>query len=116
VKRLDLTEAQWKRVSPKYIWVELVGQLIFAVIVVGVLTFGAMLIGNPFLFTVPASLAVIFILTLALTPRRVRAIGYQLRDDDLLFRKGILFQRFVSVPYAAGRHQSRPSRPRARAE
>jgi membrane protein YdbS with pleckstrin-like domain len=29
----------------------------------------------------------------------VRAIGYQLRDDDLLFRRGLLFQRFVSVPY-----------------
>ena len=36
---------------------------------------------------------------LALTPRRVRAIGYQLRDDDLLFRRGIMFQRFVAVPY-----------------
>ncbi len=36
---------------------------------------------------------------LALTPRRVRAIGYLLRDDDLLFRRGIMFQRFVSVPY-----------------
>ena len=34
-----------------------------------------------------------------LTPRRVRAIGYQLRDDDLLFRRGIMFQRFVAVPY-----------------
>ncbi len=99
MKRLELTEAEWQRVSPKYIWVELAGQLIFAVIVVGALTFGATLIGNPFLFTIPASLAVIFILTLAFTPRRVRAIGYQLRDDDLLFRRGILFQRFVSVPY-----------------
>ena len=35
----------------------------------------------------------------AFTPRRVRAIGYQLRDDDLLFRRGIMFQRFVAVPY-----------------
>jgi membrane protein YdbS with pleckstrin-like domain len=29
----------------------------------------------------------------------VRAIGYALRDDDLLFRKGIMFQRMVAVPY-----------------
>ena len=29
----------------------------------------------------------------------MRAIGYQLREDDLLFRRGIMFQRFVAVPY-----------------
>jgi membrane protein YdbS with pleckstrin-like domain len=29
----------------------------------------------------------------------VRSIGYQLRDDDLLFRRGIMWQRFVAVPY-----------------
>jgi membrane protein YdbS with pleckstrin-like domain len=38
-------------------------------------------------------------IALALIPRRVLAIGYQLREDDLLFRRGILFQRFVAVPY-----------------
>ena len=42
---------------------------------------------------------VVFALTLAFTPRRVRSIGYQLREDDLLFRRGIMFQRFVAVPY-----------------
>ena len=30
--------------------------------------------------------------------RRAR-IGYQLRDDDLVFRRGILWQRLVAVPY-----------------
>lgn len=35
----------------------------------------------------------------AFTPRRVRAIGYQLRADDLVFRRGILLQRIVAVPY-----------------
>ncbi|MBN9605769.1 MAG: PH domain-containing protein [Actinomycetales bacterium] len=43
--------------------------------------------------------AVVMVVTLALVPRRVRAIGYRLRDDDLLFRRGILFQRFAAVPY-----------------
>ena len=32
-------------------------------------------------------------------PRRVRAMGYSLRSDDLVFRKGIIFQRIVAVPY-----------------
>jgi membrane protein YdbS with pleckstrin-like domain len=29
----------------------------------------------------------------------VRAFGYQLRQDDLVFRRGILWQRSVAVPY-----------------
>ncbi|MDF2581292.1 MAG: hypothetical protein K0S49_2871, partial [Microbacterium sp.] len=32
-------------------------------------------------------------------PRQVRSIGYQLREDDLVFRRGILWQRMVAVPY-----------------
>ena len=52
---------------------------------------------------VPAVIAAGFLVGLSVyagfTPRRVRSIGYQLRDDDLVFRRGILFQRFVAVPY-----------------
>ena len=29
----------------------------------------------------------------------MRSIGYQLRQDDLLFRRGIMFNRVVAVPY-----------------
>jgi membrane protein YdbS with pleckstrin-like domain len=43
--------------------------------------------------------AVILLVSLAITPRRVRAYGYQLREDDLVFRKGIMFLRMVAVPY-----------------
>ena len=99
MKRLELTETDWKRVSPKYVWVDLVGLLIFALIVVGGTSIPGIVSGNVYLFTIPAAIAVCFIIALALTPRRVRAIGYAMREDDLLFRKGILFQRFVAVPY-----------------
>ena len=44
-------------------------------------------------------LTVILAWTLAILPRQARAIGYQLRDDDLVFRRGILWQRLVAVPY-----------------
>jgi membrane protein YdbS with pleckstrin-like domain len=97
--RLELQQAEWKRVSPKYVVVDLVGNLIFGVIVVGATTIPAFVTHNIFWWALPASLAVIFIIALALTPRRVRAMGYQLRDDDLVFRKGLMFQRFVAVPY-----------------
>ena len=36
---------------------------------------------------------------LLLIPRQVRAIGYAERDDDLLIRGGIFFQRVMVVPY-----------------
>ena len=97
--RLELPETEWLRVSPKYVVVDLVGNLIFAAIVIAATSIPAYLTGNPLLWSIPASLAVVFIITIALTPRRVRAIGYQLRDDDLVFRRGLMFQRFVSVPY-----------------
>lgn len=97
--RIELPDTEWRRVSSKYIVVDLVGTLIGAVITVGVTSVPAIIFGNPLFWTLPAAIGTIFLLVLAFTPRRVRAIGYQLRADDLLFRRGILFQRFVSVPY-----------------
>ncbi|MEQ1737781.1 MAG: PH domain-containing protein, partial [Rhodoglobus sp.] len=99
MNRLEPTESEWRRVSPKYVWVDLVGILIFGIIVVGGTSIPGIVSGLAVLFVIPAVIAVIFVITLAFTPRRVRAIGYQLRDDDLLFRRGLMFQRFVSVPY-----------------
>jgi len=96
---LDPVTTQWRRVSPRYIVVDLVGNLIFALIVVAATSVPAILTRIVFWWALPASLAIVFIIALALTPRRVRAMGYQLRDDDLLFRKGLMFQRFVAVPY-----------------
>lgn len=97
--RLELAAAEWRRVSPKYVVVDLVGNLIFAVIVVAAASVPAFVTHNIFWWVLPASLAIVFIVVLALTPRRVRAMGYQLREDDLVFRKGLMFQRFVAVPY-----------------
>lgn len=91
---------EWRRVSPKYIVVDLVGNLVTGAIA----TFGAslpvwMLGWGPWWWLLTAAVAVGSIVIVALTPRRVRAIGYLLREDDLLFRRGIMFQRFVAVPY-----------------
>ena len=97
--RLELPDTEWRRVSPKYIVVDLVGSLIFAVIFVGALCVPAIITRIGWLWILPAVFAVIFIIALSLVPRRVRSIGYQLREDDLLFRRGLMFQRFVSVPY-----------------
>jgi membrane protein YdbS with pleckstrin-like domain len=48
---------------------------------------------------VPAFMLVLALWRLLLIPRQVRAIGYAERDDDLLIRGGIFFQRVMVVPY-----------------
>lgn len=92
-------ETLWHQVSSKYIVVDVVGYIIFAAVVLGIGSFVAFFTQARWLWIVVAALAVIFILVIAFTPRRVRSIGYQLRSDDLLFRRGILFHRVVAVPY-----------------
>ncbi len=96
---LELPQADWRRVSPKYIVVDLVGTLVFGVVAVVVASIPAWLTQLVWLWAIPGSLGIIFLITLVLVPRRVRSIGYQLRDDDLVFRRGLMFQRVVAVPY-----------------
>lgn len=97
-RSLERPETEWQRVSPKYIPVDVIGSLIFGAIATAV-SFVPFWLGWAEGWILGVAVGAIFLLTLALTPRRVRAIGYLLRDDDLLFRRGIMFQRFVAVPY-----------------
>ncbi len=49
---------------------------------------------------IPAGVIILITLvTLIILPRQARAIGYMLRADDIVFRKGILWQRMIAVPY-----------------
>ncbi|QIM17218.1 PH domain-containing protein [Leucobacter insecticola] len=92
----------WQRVSPKYAWADLAMNLllililcaVFAVVVLS--TYG----DTPLvpLIALPAVIVGLLINAL-LAFRRVKAIGYILREDDLLFRRGIMFERIVAVPY-----------------
>ncbi len=96
--RLELPDVEWRRVSSKLIAVELIGA---AISIVGMVAAAVALflfgIGIPALIL--GVLAVSSLVTAAFIPRRVRAYGYALREDDMLFRRGLLFQRFVAVPY-----------------
>src|ERR1700712_2187891 len=97
--RLELAgHVDWKRVSPRYVVVDVVGYVIFAVIAIAIACLPVVISAFTPLWTIPAAVAVIMIIVIAFVPRRVRSIGYQLRDDDLLFRRGLLFQTLVSVP------------------
>ncbi|MET4637721.1 PH domain-containing protein [Mycetocola sp. 2940] len=90
---------EWRRVSPKYILVDLIGAGITAVIVIAVAILWAVLFQQAWQWWVMAALLVAIAIGAAFTPRRIRAIGYQLRQDDLLFRRGIMWTRVVAVPY-----------------
>jgi len=91
--------AQWRRVSPKYVVVVLVSSLIGGVIAAAIAVFAWLVLGWGWAWIALIVIVVIALVQLIIAPRRARAIGYQLRDDDLLIRRGIMFQRFVAVPY-----------------
>jgi membrane protein YdbS with pleckstrin-like domain len=96
---IDPVPGEWRRVSPKYVVVDLLGVLVSAVLFVVGTGVPWLITGLPGLVALPIGMLVLHGLLAAFTPRRVRAIGYQLRDDDLVLRKGIMFLRVVSVPY-----------------
>jgi uncharacterized protein len=97
--RLEPVPGEWQRVSPKFIVVDLIGNLIGGIVMTALSGIAWFVTQAPWLLVLPIIVGVFTIVTVAFTPRRVRAIGYQLRDDDLLFRRGLMFQRFVAVPY-----------------
>src|SRR3954452_16084203 len=91
-RRLDAGITGWRGVSRQYVWVELAGIAVGAVIglAVGV---GALLVNRWIGGVLLAVVLIVAVVRLVLTPRRVRAIGYALREDDLVFRRGILYSR-----------------------
>lgn len=98
--RLDLAgETGWQRVSPRYVVVEVVGTIIAGTLACTAAAAIWYLLELQWALYAGAGVALITLLSLLFEPRRVRSIGYQLRRDDLVFRRGIMFQRFVAVPY-----------------
>ena len=89
----------WERVSPRYIVVDLIGYVISGAIMVAISLVPLVVFDWQYGWAPPIVVGVIALLTVAFTPRRVRAIGYQLRDDDLVFRRGLMWHRVVAVPY-----------------
>ncbi|CAN5241355.1 hypothetical protein BH09ACT6_BH09ACT6_13270 [soil metagenome] len=97
--RLDLAkQTEWKRVSSKLVAVELVSAGLFLLVIVAVAVV-FFLLHLWWIAGIVTAVAIAAAINLILAPRRVRSIGYLLREDDLLFRRGIMWQRFVAVPY-----------------
>jgi len=97
--RIDLDVGELRRVSPKYVLV-VIASTVLTGLVLSVASLFLWLVGGwSFGWLLLAVVVVVSVIALVIAPRRARSIGYLLREDDLLFRRGIMFQRFVSVPY-----------------
>lgn len=95
-------EQSWQRVSPAYAWADLALNLLMTIAVVVVFAVIAVFADErppAFVYAIVGAVALGLLLNAVLAFRRVRAIGYVLRDDDLLFRRGIMFERVIAVPY-----------------
>jgi uncharacterized protein len=97
-QRLDIA-ADWTRVSRKYVLVVLVESLISGILFSALAVVLWLVLHIAWAWMLLIGIVVVTVIMLVVAPRRARAIGYQLRADDLLLRRGIMFQRFVAVPY-----------------
>jgi membrane protein YdbS with pleckstrin-like domain len=105
---IDPSGLVWSRVSPKYVRVRLLGWLIGSLVwlVVASVPLALRLTGVWVAFppawiawALPAVALVSAAWSGLLLTRQVAAIGYAERDDDLLVRQGVFFQRTMVVPY-----------------
>jgi uncharacterized protein len=91
-------EAEWVGVSPRYLGVEVVSSILTGLVLCAICV-PFLLLQTWFAWPALGVAIVVGIVLLILAPRRVRAIGYALRPDDLLFKRGIMWHRVVAVPY-----------------
>ncbi|MFF2030934.1 PH domain-containing protein [Arthrobacter sp. NPDC058192] len=104
---IDPPGIDWVRVSPKYVTVRLAAWALGTLVAVALLSLPLVLVLSgtwrwPPLWlavAVPAVWLLLALWRLALIPRQVRSIGYAEREDDLLIRRGIFYQRTLVVPY-----------------
>lgn len=92
-------DGQWHQISPRYVTSQFVQNGILLVVVVAAMLVVALAFEQTWAWIPGGVITVLIIATLAILPRQARAIGYMLRDDDIVFRKGILWQRVIAVPY-----------------
>lgn len=97
--RLPLGDGQWHQLARAYVIVRLISIAAFAVFVLAAALVIWLVAGQRWVWIPAGVCLVLAVATFAITPRQARATGYQLRTDDLVFRRGILWQRMVAVPY-----------------
>ena len=97
--RLPLGDGTWHQLARAYVRVQLISQGAFLLVVLAAAIALQAFTGVVWHWIPAGVILLITALSLAITPRQARSFGYQLRRDDLVFRRGILWQRVVAVPY-----------------
>nr|WP_308472253.1 PH domain-containing protein [Microbacterium sp. AK009] len=97
--RLPLGDGTWYQLAKGYVRVQLITTGFFFLLVLVAGLVAVFLFDLRWLMIPAGILLVILAAVLVVTPRQARSYGYQLRRDDLVFRRGILWQRIVAVPY-----------------
>lgn len=101
-ERLDVT-GEWQRISMRYATVDSIGTVIWWLILAIAATVPIWFANDrqlPWWGWLPlAAAGVLIVLGVTIAFLRTRTIGYLQRQDDLLVRRGMLFRRFVAVPY-----------------
>lgn len=92
-------DGHWHQISPKYVISQTVQNGIFVLLMVAAAAVVAYFTGQWWPWIALGGIVLITVVSQIVLPRQARALGYMLRDDDLVFRKGILWQRMVAVPY-----------------
>lgn len=89
----------WHQISPRYAISQMLQHAIaLLLVVIAALVLGFVL--DQTWVWIPAGLFIVIdLIALVVIPRQAKAIGYMLRADDIVFRKGILWQRMIAVPY-----------------
>ncbi|WP_449288947.1 PH domain-containing protein [Microbacterium koreense] len=97
--RLPLGDGTWHQLARQYVIVQLIASGIFLAIVVAATLVLTLALNQAWAWIPGGIMTVIIVWMLIITPRQAKSYGYQLRKDDLVFRRGILWQRVVAVPY-----------------
>lgn len=97
--RLPLGDGTWHQLARAYVRVQLITQGAVFVLVVAAAVAAQVITGVRWQWIPAGVILLITLIGLVITPRQARSFGYQLRHDDLVFRRGILWQRVVAVPY-----------------
>nr|WP_249405408.1 PH domain-containing protein [Microbacterium sp. CFBP 8794] len=96
---MPLGDGTWHQLARAYVRVQLISQAAVIVVVAAVAIGIQVFTQVPWQWIPAGVILIVTTIGLIITPRQARSVGYQLRRDDLVFRRGILWQRVVAVPY-----------------
>ncbi|MBN7793619.1 PH domain-containing protein [Microbacterium esteraromaticum] len=92
-------DGTWHQISPRYVVSQLLQNGLLVVAIAAAMIVLALVFDQTWAWIPGGILIVVTLITMIILPRQAKAVGYMLRADDIVFRRGIIWQRMVAVPY-----------------